>query len=63
LYDEAAVLKAEATMDGARHAGVELSWTTRGRRAHKVVGRRLSIIVDGQVVGGIGPSNGTIASL
>lgn len=42
LYDEAAVLKAEATMDGARHAGVELSWTTRGRRAHKVVGRRPS---------------------
>ncbi len=29
----------------------------------KLLGGGLPIIVDGQVVGGIGPSNGTIASL
>jgi uncharacterized protein GlcG (DUF336 family) len=90
VYDEGGVLKALATMDGARYTGVQFAldkaWTATRRQAatqdladamamgpemnwHSflkqpqttLLGGGMPIIVNGQVVGGIGSSGGTIA--
>jgi uncharacterized protein GlcG (DUF336 family) len=89
VYDEGGVLKALATMDGARFTGVQYAqdkaWTAARRQAatqdladgfaampetlwHSflkqpqttLLGGGMPIVVNGQVVGGIGSSGGTI---
>lgn len=90
VYDEGGVLKALATMDGARFTGVQYAqdkaWTAARRQAatqdladafaavpemmwHSflkqpqttLLGGGMPIVVNGQVVGGIGSSGGTIS--
>ena len=89
VYDEGEVLKALATMDGARYTGIEFAldkaWTAARRQASTqdladalamapegswhsflkqprltLLGGGVPIMVNGQVVGGIGASGGTI---
>jgi uncharacterized protein GlcG (DUF336 family) len=89
VYDEGEVLKAVATMDGARYTGIQFAldkaWTAARRQAPTqdladnfatlpesalisflkqprmtLLGGGLPVIVNGQVVGGIGSSGGTI---